>query len=127
MKIICVAPAKYILERYKKSAIINSDKTNENDDLLVVKKLRVIKEDQVIEDLSDEVFNDPYIRCYLKDRDQILKFANGHRVIDGLRCDGVVIRFINPEIIKLLGREDDKNNIRVPRQYLQVTDGGVHI
>lgn len=103
------------------SAIINSDEYDaEKSSLLHIVPLRVSLEDGT-QELAKEVFTEyPYIRCRLKDREVIRKFANEHRYIHGgLRCDGAVIYIINPEIQKILGRENHKNNFEVAYKFTE--------
>lgn len=109
----------YSQSRSVASAIINSNTPSEFDSMLVIKKLRYLKEGRKIEDLCTEVFDDPYIRCKLKNTEEILRFSEDCRNVNGCRCDGVVIRFTNPEIIKKLGREDNKNNFEVAYKFTE--------
>ena len=73
------------------------------------------------QELAQEAFKlYPYLRCRLKDREAIRNFAYSHRYIhDELRCDGAVIYIINPEIQKILGRENDKNNFEVAYKFTE--------
>lgn len=121
---------KYYNERYKTdykntrsivSAIINSDEYDvEKSSLLHIVPLRVGTEDGE-QELAEDVFKDyPYIRCRLKDREVIRKFALEHRYVHGgLRTDGAVIYIINPEIQKILGRENNKNNYEVAYKFTE--------
>lgn len=101
------------------SGIINSDETGEKDSYLVVMQLRYIEEGEQIEKLCPEVFNHPYIKCKLKELDKIEEFAQGHRFVEGLRCDGAVIHIINPRVQKILGRKDDRNNFEVAYKFTE--------
>jgi NAD-dependent DNA ligase len=102
------------------SAIINSDEFDvSKSKLLTVVPLRVGYGDGG-QDLAKEVFTDyPYIRCRLKDRERIREFALAHAYVDGLRCDGAVIYIIDPEIQRILGRENDKNNYEVAYKFTE--------
>ena len=103
------------------SAIINSDEYDEEkSSLLHVVPLRVGDIDGN-QELAVEVFdNYPYLRCRLKDRELIRKFANDHSYVNGgLRCDGAVIHIINPELQEILGRENDKNNYEVAYKFTE--------
>ena len=102
------------------SAILNSDEyDDEKNRLLHVVPLRVGLENGE-QKLATEVFNYPYIRCRLKDRDVIRDFAMKHKYVNGgLRCDGAVIYFINDEIHELLGRENHKNNFEVAYKFTE--------
>lgn len=115
-------------EKYKKdykqsrsiaSGIINSDEAGEKDNYLVIMQLRYIEEGNSIEKLCPEVFDHPYIKCKLGNTDAIEEFAQSHRFVDGLRCDGVVIHIIDPKIQEILGRKDDKNNFEVAYKFTE--------
>ena len=101
------------------SGIINSDDSGEKDNYLVVMQLRYIEDGDQIEKLCPEVFDHPYIKCKLKDVDRIEEFAQKHRFVEGLRCDGAVIHIINPEVQKILGRKDDRNNFEVAYKFTE--------
>lgn len=114
---------RYAQARSVASSIINTNAATDFDQFLVVKKLRYLPSDgSEIEELCSEVFNDPYLRCRLKDRESILRFSEEHRTINGLDCDGVVIRLTNPELIQVLGRENDRNNYEVAYKFTEVSD-----
>ena len=111
----------YRQSRSVASAIINSKKELGCDDLLVIKKLRYIENDNsTFEDLHPEVYDDPYLRCRLSDREAILEFAEKCRVINGLRCDGIVIRLMKNEYIRALGRDKDRNKYEVAYKFTEV-------
>lgn len=101
------------------SGIINSDEAGEKDQYLVVMQLRYIEDGETIEKLCPEVFNHPYIKCKLKEVDKIEEFAQNHRFVEGLRCDGAVIHLINPEVQRVLGRKDDRNNFEVAYKFTE--------
>lgn len=101
------------------SGIINSDDAGEKDEYLVVMQLRYTEEGDQIEKLCPEVFDHPYIKCKLKETDKIEEFAQEHRFVEGLRCDGAVIHIIDPEIQKVLGRKDDRNNFEVAYKFTE--------
>lgn len=62
----------------------------------------------------------PHMTCKLKEFDKIHQFAFSHKtVIPGLRCDGCVIILTNPELQKVLGRENDKNKYEVAFKYTE--------
>ena len=104
------------------SGILNSDEYREDKSLLLhVVPLRVDTEDGR-QELASEVFDYPYIKCRLKDREVIRDFALKHRYVnDELRCDGAVIYIINPEIQRILGRENNKNNFEVAYKFTEET------
>ncbi len=74
--------------------------------------------------IAKEAFKSfPFLRCKLKDREAIRKFALAHRYINNeLRCDGAVIYIINPELQKILGRENDKNNFEVAYKFTEESE-----
>jgi DNA ligase (NAD+) len=107
------------------SAIINSDDYDKDKaDLLKIIPLRV-GDEEGNQELVSEYVNFPYVRCLLKDREVIRKFANEHRYVSHgkdntrLRCDGAVIYIINPELQKILGRENHKNNFEVAYKFTE--------
>ena len=102
------------------SAIINSDEYDEEkSSLLHIVPLRVGTEDGK-QELADEVFEYPYLRCLLKDRERIRKFSLENKyVFGGLRCDGAVIHIIDKDIQKILGRENHKNNYEVAYKFTE--------
>ena len=104
------------------SGILNSDEYDEGKSLLLhVVPLRIDTKDGM-QELASEVFDYPYLRCRLKDREVIRDFALKHRYVnDELRCDGAVIYIINPELQKILGRENDKNNYEVAYKFTEET------
>lgn len=106
------------------SGILNSDEYDpEKSRYLHAIPLRVGNEagDQLV---AKEAFkNFPFLRCKLKDRTAIHNFALGHRYINNeLRCDGAVIYIINPELQKILGRENDKNNFEVAYKFTEESE-----
>lgn len=100
------------------SSILNSKEIDDRVNYLVLQELR-IKPDNGDEIIADNAFNDPYIKCKLSDRERIRKFALEHKYVDGLRCDGAVIYIINPEIQKILGREDNINKFEVAYKFTE--------
>lgn len=101
------------------SGIINSEEPDERNKYLVIMQLRYVEEGEEIEKLCPEVFNHPFLRCKLGDYDAIERFALEHRYTEGLRCDGAVIYIIDPEIQKILGRENDKNKFEVAYKFTE--------
>lgn len=111
------------------SSILNSDEKDVRVNYLQIIPLRVSyltssgESDQV---LADGVYNFPYLKCKLKEVEKIHDFAFANRYVNhGLRCDGAVIYLTNPELHKLLGRENDKNNFEVAFKYTEETDYSV--
>ena len=122
---------KYFNDKYKTdykntrsvvASILNSDTLDERNDLLVIQRLRdseLVNGEEILQVLDPGAFQSPFIRCKLKDIDQIKEFAEAHRYVDGLRCDGAVIYIINPELQEILGRENNKNNYEVAYKFTE--------
>lgn len=110
------------------SAILNEDEYDpEKASLLHIVPLRVGTEDGN-QELAREVFDIyPYLRCRMKDREAIRKFAYANEYIklnlsdpnESLRCDGAVLYIINPKIQHILGREHDKNLYEVAYKFTE--------
>ena len=108
------------------SSILNTidSKTDPRLDMLVIQGLRTSELDgkeETLQELADMAFDSPYIKCKLKDVDKIRDFAENHRYVDGLRCDGAVIYLINKDLRKILGREDNKNRYEVAYKFTEET------
>lgn len=101
------------------SGLLNSLEPDSRNSYLQIMQLRYMEEGDTIEKLCPEVFNHPYLRCRLEDIDAIEKFASEHKFTEGLRCDGVVIHIINPEIQSILGRENDKNRFECAYKFTE--------
>lgn len=104
------------------SGILNSNSCDERNDLLVIQRLRdstIETGIETLQELDDGAFESPYIECKLKDTDKIEKFAQAHRYVNGLRCDGAVIYIKDKELRKLLGREDNKNKYEVAYKFTE--------
>ena len=100
------------------SSIINALEKDERVNYLHPVPLRYRTESGE-EGLHPKVFEYPYERCKLGDIDKIEEFANSHRLVNGLRTDGCVIYIINPEVQKVLGRENEKNNYEVAYKFTE--------
>ena len=114
--------ADYKNTRSVVASILNSDSLDERNELLVVQKLRdsyLKNGEETLQVLDDEAFNSPFIMCKLGETDKIKDFAEAHRYVDGLRCDGAVIYIINEEIRKILGRENNKNKYEVAYKFTE--------
>ena len=103
------------------SSIVNSDTLDGRENLLEVVRLRtaVLNEDgtEALQELASNVFERPFLRCRLKDTEAIRKFAYNHRNVGGLNCDGAVLYIIDPDIRKVLGRKDHKNQYEVAFKF----------
>ena len=102
------------------SAILMSDEVDpEKIAFLEFRELRV-QDFSPLEYLADDVLRkDPYIVSNIMNREKIRKFANEHRFVKGVRCDGIVIQFSNPNIQSALGRDNDINNFEVAYKFTE--------
>lgn len=113
---------KYEDTRSMVASILNSDKRDERNTLLTIQKLRtstIVNGEETLQELADEAFESPFIRCKLGDTDAIKRFAEEHRFVNGLRCDGAVIYIINKDIRNILGRKDNKNRYEVAYKFTE--------
>lgn len=110
------------------SSIINSDELDDRVKYLQIMPLRMsylidgnapYSSKESRQELVPAVFNTPYIRCRLSDREIMRKFANEHSLINGLRCDGMVIYIINERIQQILGRQDNKQKFEVAFKFTE--------
>ena len=104
--------SKYKNTRSIVASILNSCTNDERNSLLVIEKLRqsVIKDGvESFQTLDEMALEDNYIKCKLKETDKISEFAEKHRFVDGLRCDGAVIYLKNKKLQEILGRDYEKN------------------
>ena len=101
------------------SAIVNSiEEDFDKSKYLVVQELRV--EDEFgNQTIAEDAFNQPYLKCKLSEINKIEEFAQSVRFVNGLRCDGAVIHIINPDVQKILGREDHKNKFEVAYKFTE--------
>lgn len=103
------------------SSIVNSDTLDGRENLLEIVRLRTSvignNGEEMLQELATNVFERPYLRCRLKDTIAIKKFAYAHRSVDGLNCDGAVLYIIDPDIRKVLGRENHKNRYEVAFKF----------
>lgn len=104
------------------SAILMSDEVDpEKIAFLEFRELRV-QDFSPLEYLADDALRkDPYIASNIMNREKIRKFANDHRFVKGVRCDGIVIQFSNPNIQSALGRDHDINNFEVAYKFTEET------
>lgn len=113
---------KYKQTRSIVSSILTSNEADERCDLLVLQKLRtseIVDGKETLQELAEEAFDAPFLRCRLGDVEAIRSFAFSHKFVDGLRCDGAVIYIIDEKIRKILGRENDKNNYEVAYKFTE--------
>ena len=104
------------------SSILNSDEVDDRVKYLQIQKLRtslIVGGEESAQVLVPNVFDTPYLKCHLGDIDKIEKFAKEHKYTNDLRCDGAVIYLINPEIQKILGRENNKQKFEVAYKFTE--------
>lgn len=107
------------------AAITNMDKEDVTEDLISMLLLVPLREQMKgdVPVMSLELLDSKNFAvksCKLHEIVEMKKFINKHyRDINGLYCDGAVIRFIDPEIIKALGRTNDMPNYEVAYKYTE--------
>lgn len=106
------------------TATLNSNEPDFKVDYLYPVPLRVIHPGEDIEQIHPELIKRfPTKVCTFGDREVIREFANHHKYIhiDGirLRTDGVVMTILDPQIQKILGRENDINNFEVAYKFTE--------
>lgn len=106
------------------TSILNSNEPDFKVDYLYPVPLRIIYPNEEIESIHPDLIKKfPTKICLLGDRDIIRQFANEHRYVNingvRLRTDGVVMTITNPEIQKILGRENHINNFEVAYKFTE--------
>lgn len=104
------------------SSIMNSDEKDNRVKYLKIMSLRtsqLINGEETLQKLTPDTFNEPFIKCKLKDTETIKNFAFNHKYVNGLRCDGVVIYIIDEEIQYILGRENNKQKFEVAFKFTE--------
>lgn len=113
---------KYKNSRSAVASILNSDTVDERVTFLQIMSLRTSYIDdngeESLQTLTPEAFNVPHIKCKLAETKKIQEFAESVKRYK-LRCDGAVIYLINPEIQKILGREDEKQKFEVAYKFTE--------
>lgn len=109
------------------TATLNANEPDFKVDYLYPVPLRVIREGELVEQIHPKMFSDfPTAVCLLGDREVIRNFAYSHKYVittsgHHLRTDGVVITITDPEIQKILGRDNDINNFEVAYKFTEET------
>lgn len=105
------------------SSIINSNEVDDRIDYVKIMPLRISYLDEngeeSLQELAPGAFNTPYLKCRLSDRELMKQFAMEHAVVNGLRCDGMVIYITDSNIQKILGREDNKQKFEVAYKFTE--------
>lgn len=115
--------------RYKNSrqivtATINASEPDYKVDYLYPVPLRIIYPGEQVERIHPQLIEKfPTLRCKLKDRELIRKFGNENRYVRyrnmRLRTDGAVITILDPDIQRILGRENDINNFEIAYKFTE--------
>lgn len=112
-----------------RQVVISIFTANEPDfkvDYLYPVPLRIIHPGDEIESIHPMMLEKfPTEICTFGDRDVIKRFANEHRYVDvngvRLRTDGAVLTIIDPEICKVLGRENNINLYEIAYKFTEET------
>ena len=114
----------YKQSRSMVSSILNSD--NADDSRIKYLKIIQLRWTNLINGVEEErqylapaVYDTPFRRCLLRERDKIKEFAEQNREVSGLRTDGVVIYLTDPELQRILGRENDKQKYEVAYKFTE--------
>ena len=100
------------------TATLNSNEADYKVDYLYPIPLRILKEGEEIEQIHPDLIDKfPTEVCLLSDREKIKSFAKENKwvLMNGMRfrTDGIVITILNPEVQKVLGRDNDINNFEI--------------
>lgn len=106
------------------TATLNSNEPDYKVDYLYPVPLRIIHEDDDIEEIHpDLIAKFPTEVCKLGDREVIREFANRNRYVNlngqRLRTDGVVITILDKAIARILGRDNNINNFEVAYKFTE--------
>ena len=105
------------------SSIINSDEADDRVNYLQFMQLRISElgdnGEEGTQSLAPGAFDTPYHKCRLCDREEMKSFAESHSIVNDIRCDGMVIYIINPEIQQILGRENNKQKFEVAYKFTE--------
>lgn len=115
---------KYHNSRQIATSIFNSNEPDFKCEYLVPVPLRIIHEGEDVESIHPDLIRDfPTEICTFGDRDIIRRFANSHRYIEyngeHLRTDGAVLTIMDPNIQRVLGRDNNINNFEVAYKFTE--------
>lgn len=104
------------------TAVLNSNEPDFKADYLYPIPLRIINNNDEIEKIYPGLIEKfPTEICKLSDRDTIKNFAKKNKIVIvnnmRFRTDGVVMTITDPEIQKVLGRENDINNFEIAYKF----------
>lgn len=116
-------------KRYKNSrqvvtSILNSTEPDFKAEYLYPVPLRIIHPGEDMEEIHPDMYAKfPTQICTFGDRDIIKKFADEHRYVKymgmRLRTDGAVLTILDPEIRRVLGRDNNINNFEVAYKFTE--------
>lgn len=114
----------YRNSRQVATATLNSNEPDYKVDYLYPVPLRIIHENDDIEEIHPDLISKfPTEVCLLGDRDIIREFANHNRYVNfngnRLRTDGVVITILDKSIARALGRDNSINNFEVAYKFTE--------
>jgi DNA ligase (NAD+) len=106
------------------TSCLNSDEADFKCEYLTPVPLRIVHELGKIEEIHpDLIKNFPTMICTFDDRDKIKEFANHSRYVKyqgmRLRTDGAVMTILDPNIQKVLGRDNNINNFEVAYKFTE--------
>lgn len=106
------------------TATINASEPDYKVDYLYPVPLRIIHPGEPVERIHPMLMEQfPTLRCKLKDRELIRKFGSENRYVKHnnmrFRTDGAVITILDPDIQRILGRENDINNFEVAYKFTE--------
>lgn len=114
---------------YKNSRQVVTSTLNSKDpdfkaDYLYPVALRITKVGDDMESIHPDLITKfPSLACSLSDTERIREFANKHKYVEynkmRFRTDGVVITLVDPELRKILGRDNDINNFEVAYKFTE--------
>lgn len=106
------------------SATINSKEADYKIDYIYPIPLRVIKQGDEFPQIHPTLIEKfPTLMCKLSDRDKIREFANKNKFahFNGMnfRTDGTVMTIIDPDVQRVLGRDNNINNYEVALKHTE--------
>ena len=106
------------------TSTLNSKEMDFKAEYLYPVPLRIIHEKESVEQIHPILINDwPTEICTFGDRNKIKEFANSHRYVKhngmNFRTDGVVMTILDPDIQKVLGRDNNINNFEVAYKFTE--------
>jgi len=115
---------RYHNSRQVVTSTLNSGEADFKSEYLYPVPLRVIHPGEDMEEIHPDMYAKfPTVVCTFGDRDIIKKFANEHRYVEyrgmHFRTDGAVLTILDPEIRRVLGREENVNKFEVAYKFTE--------